>query len=236
MNKLLYLLIWMGCWQIQTSCAQTKTVSSKSTEILTGADQTEKYLPLLAGKNVAIFANPTSSIGKTHLLDTLIASKIKVVTIFGPEHGFRGKADAGEHVNNDVDAKTGITVISLYGDHKKPTAADLKNVDVMLFDIQDVGVRYYTFISSLQYYLEAAIENEKELIILDRPNPNGFYVDGPVLDTAFKSFVGMQPIPIVYGLTIGEYAIMLMEERWLSEKANKKLADDQAALDVGNSP
>jgi len=218
MNKLLYLLIWMGCWHIQTSCAQTKSVSSKSTEILTGADQTEKYLSLLARKNVAIFANPTSVIGKTHLLDTLIASKIKVVTIFGPEHGFRGKADAGEHVNNDVDAKTGIPVISLYGDHKKPTAADLKNVDVMLFDIQDVGVRYYTFISSLQYYLEAAIENEKELIILDRPNPNGFYVDGPVLDTAFKSFVGMQPIPIVYGLTIGEYAKMLLGEKWLDKK------------------
>jgi uncharacterized protein YbbC (DUF1343 family) len=218
MNKLLYLQILVGCWQIQTSCAQTKSVSSKSTEILTGADQTEKYLSLLAGKNVAIFANPTSVIGKTHLLDTLMASKINVVIIFGPEHGFRGKANAGEHVNNDVDAKTGIPVISLYGDHKKPTAADLKNVDVMLFDIQDVGVRYYTFISSLQYYLEAAIENEKEMIILDRPNPNGFYVDGPVLDTAFKSFVGMQPVPIVYGLTVGEYSKMLLGEKWLDKK------------------
>lgn len=208
----------VGCWQIQTSCAQTKNNTLKDAKIHTGADQTDIYLQKLKGKNVAIFANPTSVIGKTHLLDTLIASQIKVVAIFGPEHGFRGKADAGEHVNNDVDAKTGIPVISLYGDHKKPTAADLKNVDVMLFDIQDVGVRYYTFISSLQYYMEAAIENEKELIILDRPNPNGFYVDGPVLDTAFKSFVGMQPIPIVYGLTIGEYAKMLLGEKWLDKR------------------
>jgi uncharacterized protein YbbC (DUF1343 family) len=218
MNKLLYLLVLVGCWQIQTSCAQTKNNGVKTAEILTGADQTGYYLPILKGKRVALFANPTSVIGKTHLLDSLIFSKINVVVIFGPEHGFRGKADAGEHVNNDVDAKTGIPVISLYGDHKKPTAADLKNVDVMLFDIQDVGVRYYTFISSLQYYMEAAIENEKELIILDRPNPNGFYVDGPVLDTAFKSFVGMQPIPIVYGLTIGEYAKMLLGEKWLDKK------------------
>ena len=218
MNKLLYLLMLVGCWQIQTSCAQTKNNTLNDAKILTGAEQTEIYLPKLKGKKVALFANPTSIIGKTHLLDTLTASQIKVVTIFGPEHGFRGKADAGEHVNNDVDAKTGIPVISLYGDHKKPTAADLKNVDVMLFDIQDVGVRYYTFISSLQYYMEAAIENDKELIILDRPNPNGFYVDGPVLDTAFKSFVGMQPIPIVYGLTIGEYAKMLLGEKWLDKK------------------
>jgi hypothetical protein len=217
MNKLLYLLILFGCWQIQTSCAQSKNNTIKSTEIFTGADQTEIYLSKLKGKNVAIFANPTSVIGKTHLLDTLLSSKINIVKIFGPEHGFRGKADAGEHVNNDVDAKTGIPVISLYGDHKKPTAADLKNVDVMIFDIQDVGVRYYTFISSLQYYMEAAVENEKELIILDRPNPNGFYVDGPVLDSAFKSFVGMQPVPIVYGMTVGEYAKMLLGERWLNK-------------------
>ena len=217
---MLFLLV---CWGIQSSCAQTKNTTDNNQQIITGAERTSEYLPFLKGKRVAIFANPTSVIGKTHLLDTLLSSKINIVTIFGPEHGFRGKADAGEHVNNDVDAKTGIPVISLYGDHKKPTAADLQNVDVMIFDIQDVGVRYYTFISSLQYYMEAAIENEKELIILDRPNPNGFYVDGPVLDTAFKSFVGMQPVPIVYGLTIAEYALMLIGERWMSDKANKKL-------------
>ena len=194
---------------------------SKSVKILTGADQTQLYFSILKGKKVALFANPTSLIGKTHLLDTLISSGINVVTIFGPEHGFRGKADAGEHIENDIDSKTGISVISLYGNHKKPTKDDLKNVEVMLFDIQDIGVRFYTFISSLEYYMEAAFENNKLLIILDSPNPNGFYVDGPVLDTAFKSFVGMQPVPIVYGMTIGEYAKMLLGEKWLSPSTMK---------------
>lgn len=196
---------------------------SKSVKILTGADQTQLYFSILKGKKVALFANPTSLIGKTHLLDTLISSGINVVTIFGPEHGFRGKADAGEHIDNDIDSKTGISVISLYGNHKKPTKDDLKNVEVMLFDIQDIGVRFYTFISSLEYYMEAAFENNKLLIILDRPNPNGFYVDGPVLDTAFKSFVGMQPVPIVYGMTIGEYAKMLIGEKWIRTKSSKNM-------------
>lgn len=196
---------------------------SKSVKILTGADQTQLYFSILKGKKVALFANPTSLIGKTHLLDTLISSGINVVTIFGPEHGFRGKADAGEHIDNDIDSKTGISVISLYGNHKKPTKDDLKNVEVMLFDIQDIGVRFYTFISSLEYYMEAAFENNKQLIILDRPNPNGFYVDGPVLDTAFKSFVGMQPVPIVYGMTIGEYAKMLIGEKWIRTKSSKNM-------------
>jgi uncharacterized protein YbbC (DUF1343 family) len=191
--------------------------SSQST--ITGADRMNVYLPLLKGKSVAVFANQTSVVNGTHLVDTLIKSGIRVVKIFGPEHGFRGDADAGEHVKDARDAKTGLPVISLYGNHKKPTPDDLKDVDVLIFDIQDVGVRFYTFISSLQYYLEAALENHKPLLILDRPNPNGFYVDGPVLDTNFKSFVGMQPIPIVYGMTIGEYAMMLAGENWLSEKA-----------------
>lgn len=178
------------------------------------------YLPLLKGKAVAVFANQTSMVKSTHLVDTLLQSGINVVKIFGPEHGFRGNADAGEHVGDAKDAKTGIPVISLYGAHKKPTADDLKDVDVLVFDIQDVGVRFYTYISSLQYYLEAALENHKPLMILDRPNPNGFYVDGPVLDTNFKSFIGMQPVPIVYGMTIGEYALMLAGENRLSAKAN----------------
>jgi uncharacterized protein YbbC (DUF1343 family) len=156
----------------------------------------------------------------THLVDTLVKSGIRVVKIFGPEHGFRGDADAGEHVEDAKDKKTGIPIISIYGDHRKPTPADLSGVDVIVFDIQDVGVRFYTYISSLQYLLEAALENHKPLLILDRPNPNGFYVDGPVLDMKFKSFIGMQPVPVVYGLTIGEYALMLAGEKWLSPAAN----------------
>ncbi len=185
------------------------SIYSQVKKVIPGAARTAVYFPILVGKRVAVFANQTSMVGKTHLVDTLIKSNINVVKIFGPEHGFRGTADAGEHVNNAVDAKTGIAVISLYGNHKKPTADDLKDVDVMIFDIQDVGVRYYTFISSLEYYLEAAFEHKKEIIVLDRPNPNGHYVDGPVLDVKYKSFVGMQPIPIVYGMTMGEYAYML---------------------------
>ena len=179
------------------------------------------YLPVLKGKSVAVFANQTSIVGNTHLVDTLIKSGIKVVKIFGPEHGFRGDADAGEHVGDVTDKKTGIPVISLYGNHKKPTAADFKGVDILIFDIQDVGVRFYTYISSLEYFMEAALEHHKPLLILDRPNPNGFYVDGPVLDKKFKSFIGMQPIPIVYGMTMGEYALMLAGQNWLSENANK---------------
>lgn len=193
---------------------------SSHSAIIPGAERMEVYLPLLKGKTVAVFANQTSMVKQTHLVDTLVKSGITIVKIFGPEHGFRGNASAGEHIENGIDKKTGIPVISLYGDHKKPTEADFKGVDVLVFDIQDVGVRFYTFISSLEYFLEAALENHKPLLILDRPNPNGFYVDGPVLDTKFKSFIGMQPIPIVYGMTIGEYALMLAGEKWLSPKAN----------------
>lgn len=194
------------------------------TKILPGADRTEVYVPLLKGKKVAVFANQTSMVGKHHLIDTLVKLGVNVVKIFGPEHGFRGSADAGEKVTTYIDKQTGIEVISLYGSHYKPTEEDLKGVDIMMFDIQDVGVRFYTFISSLEYYMDAAFENSKPLLILDRPNPNGFYVDGPVLDTAYRSFVGRQPVPIVYGLTVGEYAMMIAGEKWLTEKANKKYA------------
>jgi len=188
--------------------------------VITGAERTEVYFPLLQHKKVAVFANQTSVIGKTHLADTLLSSGINIVKIFSPEHGFRGKADAGEEISNSKDRKTGLPVISLYGNHKKPTAADLKDVDVVLFDIQDVGVRFYTYISSLEYLIEACLEQHKPLLILDRPNPNGFYVDGPVLDTAFRSFIGMQPVPVVYGMTIGEYSMMLTGQNRLSQKAN----------------
>ncbi len=194
---------------------------SQAAKVITGAERIEVYLPMLKGKSVAVFANQTSVVGNTHLVDTLVKSGIKIVKIFGPEHGFRGVADAGEHVKDGIDTKSGLPVISLYGNHKKPTKEDFKDVDVVVFDIQDVGVRFYTFISSLEYVLEACLENHKPLLVLDRPNPNGFYVDGPVLDKKFKSFIGMQPIPIVYGMTMGEYTLMLAGEKWLSENANK---------------
>jgi uncharacterized protein YbbC (DUF1343 family) len=193
---------------------------SKTSQILPAAYRTEAYLPLLKGKRVGVFANHTATIGKTHLVDSLQKLGINITIAFGPEHGFRGTADAGEKVDNYNDRATGIPVVSLYGKKRRPSAEDLQKVDILLFDIQDVGVRYYTFISSLQEYMEAAFENKKPLLILDRPNPNGFYVDGPVLDTAYRSFVGMQPVPVVYGMTIGEYALMLAGEKWLSEKAN----------------
>ncbi|MEP7165355.1 MAG: DUF1343 domain-containing protein [Ferruginibacter sp.] len=204
-----------------TSCAQLPLQQAGNTSVITGAERMQVYLPLLKGKSVAVFANQTSMVKNTHLVDTLLKSGIRIVKIFGPEHGFRGNASAGELIENDVDKKTGIPVISLYGDHKKPTLEDFKGVDVLVFDIQDVGVRFYTYISSLEYFLEAALENHKPLMILDRPNPNGFYVDGPVLEPAFKSFIGMQPIPIVYGMTMGEYALMLAGENWLSADANR---------------
>ncbi len=196
--------------------AGTATAQNK---IIPGAERTAVYFPLLKGKAVAVFANQTSMVGNTHLIDTLLKSGINVVKIFGPEHGFRGDADAGEHVSDAKDKKTGITVISLYGSHHKPTPDDLKGVDVLVFDLQDVGCRFYTYINSMQDFLEAALENHKPLLLLDRPNPNGFYVDGPVLDLKFKSGIGWQPVPIVYGMTMGEYAMMLLGEKWISKEA-----------------
>lgn len=184
----------------------------------TGAENFAQYIPLLRGKSVAVFANQTSVVGKTHLVDTLRKMGITIKVIFAPEHGFRGTADAGEKVGNYIDSKTGIPVVSLYGTKRKPSKEDLAGIDIMLFDIQDVGVRFYTFISSLEYYIEAAMEFGKYLIILDRPNPNGHYVDGPVLETPYKSFVGMQPVPVVYGMTIGEYAQMIYEEEWIDAR------------------
>lgn len=200
----------------QTAGKSTKTPSSK---IIPAAERLELYLPLLKGKNVAVFANHTSTVGNQHLVDVLQKNGVNIKVIFGPEHGFRGTAEAGEKVETAVDKATGVPVVSLYGKKRKPSKEDLKDVDVMLFDIQDVGVRFYTYISSLQDYMESAIEHNLPLVVLDRPNPNGFYVDGPVLEPRFKSFVGMQPVPVVYGMTIGEYARMLLEEGWLSKEA-----------------
>lgn len=196
--------------------------ATQAKEVIVGAQRTAQYLSILKNKKVGLVINQTSTIGNTSLLDTLLNLGINVKVVFAPEHGFRGTADAGEHVKNGVDPKTNVSIISLYGDNKKPKAAQLKNLDIVVFDIQDVGVRFYTFISTLQYVMEACAENNKPLLILDRPNPNGHYVDGPVLDTQFRSFVGMQPIPIVYGMTIGEYAKMLNGEKWLSKKVQCK--------------
>jgi len=188
-------------------------------DIRPGAANTSAYLNLLKGKRVGVFANQTSVVGNQHLIDVLTRNGVNLKKIFGPEHGFRGAADAGEKVDNYVDEKTGVPVISLYGSKHKPSKEDLDDVDVLIFDIQDVGVRFYTFISSLQEFMEVAFIYQKTLIVLDRPNPNADYVDGPVLDTAFKSFVGMQPVPVVYGMTIGEYAKMLVGENWLNKDA-----------------
>ena len=188
--------------------------------IISGAERINVYLPFIKGKKVGIFANHTSMVGNTHLVDTLRKLGVDIRVIFGPEHGFRGDIPDGVKITDYKDEKTGILVVSLYGSKRRPSTEDIKDVDVLIFDIQDVGTRFYTYISSMQEFLEAALENHKPLLLLDRPNPNGFYVDGPVLDLKFKSFVGMQPIPINYGMTIGEYAVMLLGEKWLSEKAN----------------
>lgn len=184
-------------------------------DVLTGAEQTQVYLPLLEGKTVGVVANQTSMIDNTHLVDSLLSLGIKVVKVFSPEHGFRGKADAGEEVKDGVDVKTGLPLISLYGSNKKPKATDLKGIDIMVFDIQDVGARFYTYISTMSYVMEACAENVVDVLILDRPNPNGFYVDGPILKKENKSFVGMHEIPVVHGMTIGEYAKMVNEQGWL---------------------
>lgn len=208
-------LAWsLGCISQPRNQSLNEPASALKT-IQPGAERIDKYLPLLKGKGVAIFANHTSVVGKSHLVDTLVKLGVNIKAIFAPEHGFRGTADAGEKIDNAADPRTGIPVISLYGKKKKPSAEDLKDVDIMVFDIQDVGVRFYTYISSLEDYIESAIEHNKPVLVLDRPNPNGFYIDGPVLEAPFKSFVGMQPVPVVYGMTIGEYAKMLVGERWI---------------------
>ncbi|WP_213195551.1 exo-beta-N-acetylmuramidase NamZ family protein [Cloacibacterium caeni] len=187
------------------------------------ADRPELYLPLLKNKTVAIVANQTSLLAdKTHLVDFLVQNNIKIKHIFAPEHGFRGTADAGEHVKNGIDTKTGLPIISLYGDNKKPKSEQLQGVDIVLFDIQDVGVRFYTYISTLTYVMEAAAENGKEIIVLDRPNPHDGYTDGPVLKEKWTSFVGLHKVPVVYGLTIGEYGKMVNGEKWMKNAVQVK--------------
>jgi uncharacterized protein YbbC (DUF1343 family) len=203
------------------SCGQVDRAKKEfPAKIETGAQQTLLYVPSLLNKNIAVVANQTSVLttktgSYTHLVDSLISLNCNLKKVFSPEHGFRGNADAGEKVNDGIDPKTGLPIISLYGKNKKPTSAQLKDIDIVIFDIQDVGVRFYTYISTLHYVMEACAESKIKLILLDRPNPNAHYIDGPILETAFKSFVGMHPVPIVYGMTIGEYAQMIQGESWL---------------------
>lgn len=209
----LVLILFVFCTSIPHNL-----VTNKKKPIKTGAEQTEKYVPYLQGKRVAILANQTAVIGKTHLVDSLRSLGINIVKVFGPEHGFRGKASAGVAVADEIDSATGIPVISLYGKKNKPSKEDLADVDIMVYDLQDVGCRFYTNINALARLMEACSENGKELLILDRPNPNGYLVDGPVLDMKFKSGIGMFPIPIAHGLTVGEFAQMANGEGWLKNK------------------
>ncbi len=199
-----------------TCQSQSLTFIGKE-QYVSAAMQLDDYLPLIEGKRVGVVGNQTSIIGETHLVDTLLSLGINVRKIYTPEHGFRGTADAGAKVNSGKDEKTGLPIVSLYGKNKKPTAEMLQGIDVVLFDLQDVGVRFYTYISTMSYVMEVAAENHIPVIVLDRPNPNGFYVDGPVLRTENKSFVGMHEVPAVYGMTIGEYAMMVNGEGWLKD-------------------
>lgn len=202
--------------------------SIKKTPILVGANKTEAYLPLLLNKKVGVVANQTSVIFKnknnnTHIVDSLLSLQVAIKKVFAPEHGFRGKVDAGETVKDGLDTKTGLPLISLYGKNKKPSAEQLKGLDIVVFDIQDVGVRFYTYIATLQLVMEACAENNIPVIVLDRPNPNGHYIDGPSMETEHRSFLGMTNIPLVYGMTIGEYATMINEESWLENDKKTNL-------------
>jgi len=205
-------------------CAfKNPATTSVEKKIITGADQPALYMDYLKGKRVGILANPTTVLGDKHLVDALLAKGIEVVKAFGPEHGFRGDASAGIKVTDDKDTKTGIPVISLYGAKSKPSRDDLANVDIMIYDVQDVGCRFYTYINVLGKIMEACAENNKELLILDRPNPNGYLVDGPVMDMKLKSGIGAYPIPIAHGMTIGELAQMINGEGWMAGKQKCKL-------------
>ncbi len=205
--------------------ADSPAVKQTANALVLGADRTAKYIPMLKGKRIGMVINQTSVMGPQHRLtvDSLLKLKLDIKKIFGPEHGFRGNASNGATVNDVNDKATGLPVISLYGKHYKPTAADLSGLDVLIFDIQDVGTRFYTYISTLHYVMEACAENNVELIVFDRPNPNGYLIDGPILDSAYRSFVGMHPIPIAHGMTIGEYALMINGEHWLKNGVTCKL-------------
>ncbi|WP_255460193.1 exo-beta-N-acetylmuramidase NamZ family protein [Lacibacter sediminis] len=218
-----FLVAGIACLALLQSVNNKNSEVRQQKPLITGADQTEKYLPYLKGKRIAVLANPTTIIGKKHLVDSLLSLGINIVKVFGPEHGFRGKASAGVKVKDEKDPATGVPVISLYGPKRKPSKEDMANVDLVIFDIQDVGCRFYTYINVLSHIMEACAENNKELLILDRPNPNGYLVDGPVLDMKYKSGIGMFPIPIAHGMTIAEFAQMINGQGWLPNKLKCKL-------------
>lgn len=213
----LFLFIFIFGYINESISQQVNNNVLKAEDAIVGASRLELYINKLEGKSVGIIANQTSIINGTHLIDTLLNKGVNVIKIFTPEHGFRGTADEGASINNSIDEKTQLPIISLYGNNKKPNETQLKDIDILIFDLQDVGTRFYTYISTMTYIMEAAAENNIPLIVLDRPNPNGFYVDGPVLEPENKSFVGLHQVPIVYGLTIGEYALMVNGEYWLSD-------------------
>ena len=205
------------------SAAVRRRSSNSPARTFVRSEQTGRYLPLLEGRRVGIMTNHTGTVGRTHLVDTLRSLGVDIRVVFAPEHGFRGQADAGESVASYRDRKTGIDVVSVYGSTKRPPDSIMQRLDVLLFDIQDVGLRYYTYLSSMHYLMEACAANGKRLIVLDRPNPNGFYVDGPVLEAKHRSFVGMHPIPVVHGMTLGELARMIDGEGWLRDGLRCKL-------------
>nr|WP_249414527.1 DUF1343 domain-containing protein [Marinifilum caeruleilacunae] len=198
---------------VSTSC-----VAQNDEKVIPAAERDHLYLPMLQNKSVGLVGNQSSLVGDQHLVDFLLSKNIRIKRIFSPEHGFRGTADAGEKIKNSKDVKTGISIVSLYGKHFKPGIEEVQDLDIMIFDIQDVGVRFYTYISTLHYVMEICAEQNIPLIVLDRPNPNAHYIDGPVLEKKYSSFVGMHPVPVVYGLSIGEYAKMINGESWLKGK------------------
>lgn len=215
---LLVALMWFQCSHQPSPHhkEESKNIFDEPAKLKSGAEQLDLLLPELQNKTVGLVVNHTSMIGKTHLADTLKAHGVVIKKVFAPEHGFRGAAADGEKINDGVDSKTGLPIVSLYGANKKPTPGQIADLDILIFDIQDVGTRFYTYISTLHYVMEAAAENGKKVIVLDRPNPNGHYVDGPILEPALKSFVGMHPIPVVHGVTVGELAGMINGEGWLA--------------------
>jgi uncharacterized protein YbbC (DUF1343 family) len=214
-KNILFFFCCLGLIQCKSA---KKTHTSELSDIKTGAERSELYMPELKGKSVALVVNQTSVVNGTHLVDHLLNENVNVKKIFAPEHGFRGEQPAGEMIDDSKDSKTGLPIVSLHGNKFKPSETDLKDIDVVVFDVQDVVVRFYTYISTLTYVMEACAENNKKLIVFDRPNPNGNYIDGPVLDTQFRSFVGIAPIPVVHGLTIGEFALMTNGEKWLADQ------------------
>lgn len=216
-------LLSLNACQSQASSDSAEIYSAPPVLFSTGSEQINKYLPLIKDLSIALVVNHTSMVAQSHLVDTLLSLGVSVKKVFAPEHGFRGAQEAGEQVTNSVDVKTGLPILSLYGANKKPSVQQLQDIDVVIFDIQDVGVRFYTYISTMHYVMEACAENGKTMLVLDRPNPNGDYVDGPILRPEQRSFVGLHPIPIVHGLTVGELAGMINGQKWLEGSRQCKL-------------